>query len=550
MTTIDHLDAATVRTVAESHGVCIRPLLRELTDTVTGETRVVAIPCGSTRGRVCGPCADKARRLRMQQCREGWHRDHEDEPTEVDGRDQEEEGSAVEAASRRVRSTRRRQDAPDLPRVPSESRTIGKQLTSPSGKTYRPSMFLTLTLPSYGKVLDDGTPTDPSTYDYRRAALDAMHFSKLVDRFWQNLRRCAGYRVQYFSAVEAQHRLAPHLHAAVRGVISRSVVLQVIAASYHQVWWPDFDQVVYPDLRVPVWDERMVGYVCPYSGALLPTWEEALDQLDVELEADPARRPAHVVRFGKQADYKWLIAHSPRTSKVVGYLTKYLTKSVAETYGEHLTSRQQAHLDRVNEQTRWLPCSPECANWLRYGIQPRDAEPGLEPGACGRAAHDAANLGYGGRRVLVSRQWTGKTLTEHRADRAEVVRQVLAEAGIGREDLDQFAADATDHQGVARYAWKSVNANELTLALWRAAVLTLIRQRTRWREQYERAKQAGSTTPRPPDNQPKPGLRPGGQGWPKAIAQRREAPLTTWPENPPSNVGRRRPPAIGKEQDS
>ena len=69
-----------------------------------------------------------------------------------------------------------------------------------------------------------------------------MHFSKAVDRLWQNLRRCAGYKVQYFSAVESQRRLAMHLHAAVRGIIPRSVVMQVIRATYHQVWWPAFDQ--------------------------------------------------------------------------------------------------------------------------------------------------------------------------------------------------------------------------------------------------------------------------------------------------------------------
>jgi hypothetical protein len=33
--------------------------------------------------------------------------------------------------------------------------------------------------------------------------LDALHFSKLVDRLCQNLRRCAVYRVQSFAAVEA-----------------------------------------------------------------------------------------------------------------------------------------------------------------------------------------------------------------------------------------------------------------------------------------------------------------------------------------------------------
>ena len=43
-----------------------------------------------------------------------------------------------------------------------------------------------------------------------------------------------------------------------------------------------------------------------------------------------------------------------------------------------------------------------CANWLRYGIQPKDPGPGLVPGRCPSPAHDRDNLGLGGRRVLWS----------------------------------------------------------------------------------------------------------------------------------------------------
>ena len=81
-------------------------------------------------------------------------------------------------------------------------------------------------------------PVDPATYDYDRAARDALHFAALVDRFIQNLRRCVGCDVQYFAAVEPQRRLAPHVHIAIRGTISRAELRQVVAATYHQVWWP------------------------------------------------------------------------------------------------------------------------------------------------------------------------------------------------------------------------------------------------------------------------------------------------------------------------
>ena len=63
--------------------------------------------------------------------------------------------------ARRHRSTRRRQDAPDLPRRKVSPRTLGKSYTAPDGKTFRPSMFVTLTCPSYGRVDHRGVPVDP-----------------------------------------------------------------------------------------------------------------------------------------------------------------------------------------------------------------------------------------------------------------------------------------------------------------------------------------------------------------------------------------------------
>jgi len=48
-------------------------------------------------------------------------------------------------------------------------------------------MFVTVTLPSYGRVQrGTGVPVDPGSYDYRAAARDAIHFSRLLDRLVQN----------------------------------------------------------------------------------------------------------------------------------------------------------------------------------------------------------------------------------------------------------------------------------------------------------------------------------------------------------------------------
>ena len=66
-----------LRLLAEHHGVCVRPLALRRTDTTTGQTEIVEVPCGATLASKCKPCAERGRRLRIQQIREGWHLDHE-----------------------------------------------------------------------------------------------------------------------------------------------------------------------------------------------------------------------------------------------------------------------------------------------------------------------------------------------------------------------------------------------------------------------------------------------------------------------------------------
>jgi hypothetical protein len=480
-------------------GVCVRPVLARVTDLETGETRHVPIWCGSTREDRCPACADRARRLRMQQCREGWHLDTEPEwatPNDAEDEDQGDDaddgqGDEQDDGSRRVRSTRRREDVPDLPRVPAEDRTIGRVFTAPDGKTYRPSMFVTLTLGSYGRVTAEGVPVDPQRYDYRRAALDALHFPKLVDRFWQNLRRCAGYQVQYFSTIEPQRRFAPHLHAAIRGAIPRQVLRCVRAATYHQLWWPAHDTPVYIE-RLPIWTDQ--GYADPDNGELLPSWADALDALD----ADPDAEPAHVVRFGDQDNIQGLTAGTPGAERAIGYLCKYVTKAIGRTYddAEDPSSARVAHIDRLAEEVRWLPCAPTCANWLRYGVQPAGAQAGMVPGQCKHKAHDRDNLGVGGRRVLVSRKWSGKTLAAHRADRAAVVRAALEEAGIDPDDHDELSVVGSN----GRLSWELLGRSRVDAPTYAAAIAHAITTRQRWHREYEAAKSvaAARAGPAPP----------------------------------------------------
>jgi hypothetical protein len=496
---------------AEKFGVCVRPLVKEVEDQDAFELRYVAVPCGSTLESVCSPCAKKAKALRMTQCREGWHMADEpdftpDEPTEDqvglltyradllaayrraevegNGADMDELRDAIRdadadlkaagvrgrlpspdvSATRPVkRSTRRRQDAPNLPRRRVSKRTVGREY---AGK-YRPSMFTTLTLDSYGRVRDDGTPADFDTYDYRRAARDAVHFASLVDRWWQNLRRVVGFDVQYFATVEPQRRATPHLHAAMRGSFPHEVIRKVTEATYHQVWWPNHDQLVYqPGDELPVWDSAAEGFVDPQSRRPLTSWEEAVADL-VE--------PAHTVTFGRQVHSKGILGGSEEAGRHIGYLTKYLTKSVGEVI-EAASDRQKEHHDRLHAELSVTPCSDRCAVWLLYGVQPRGVRSSMTPGHCKNRAHRRTTLGLPGRRVLVSRKWSGKTLADHKADRKRFVAEALAAVGIVKPVTD-----------TSRLVWHNVRPGDPNVPPRAHLLLHGIAERTRWRAEYDKA---------------------------------------------------------------
>jgi hypothetical protein len=268
-----------------------------------------------------------------------------------------------------------------------------------------------------------------------------------------------------------------------RGAIPREVIRTVTRATYLQLWWPAFDEPVYVD-DVPAWDPLDECYRDPEAGRRLPMWEEALDALD----ADPEARPALIMGFGSQVDIKGIIAPSKDADRSIRYLVKYLTKAVSETYSdpERPDPAYEVHIDRLHAEVLYLPCSPQCGNWLRYGIQPKDPGPGLAPGMCPSKAHDRENLGIGGRRVQVSRAWSGKTLKEHKADRATVVREVLAAAGVYAPDSDRLAADVLAHDGKPRFIWEEVPVSE---ADYVDTVLASVVQAQRWRAEYEAAKQ-------------------------------------------------------------
>jgi hypothetical protein len=170
-------------------------------------------------------------------------------------------------------------------------------------------------------------------------------------------------------------------------------------------------------------------------------------------------------------DAQGVLAGSPDSQRCIRYLTKYLTKQISGCHDAR-TDDQHDHADRLCEALRYEPCSPTCANWLRYGITPKKARPGLVPGQCKGKAHRRDNLGYAGRRVLVSRKWSGKTLADHRADRKAWLLAML--------DLP-----ATEP---ARYTWKRVSPGDRDCWNPTRRLMHVLDERTRWLTALEQAR--------------------------------------------------------------
>jgi hypothetical protein len=275
-----------------------------------------------------------------------------------------------------------------------------------------------------------------------------------------------GWDVQYFATVEPQQRVAPHLHAAIRGSISHEVLRQVTAATYHQVWWPAHDELVYDRDRLPVWDGARRSFVDPDTRKPLTPWAMATDEVD---------EPAHVVRFGRQVHSKGILGGSEEAGRHIGYLTKYLTKSIGEVV-EATTDRQRDHHDRLHAELAVTPCSPQCAIWLLYGVQPHGANSKTIPGRCKGRAHRRTTLGLPGRRVLVSRKWSGKTLVDHRADRLSYVLNMLASVGIEKPE-----------RKAAREIWQKVRPGDPNLPPRAHLLMHAISERIRWRAEYDKA---------------------------------------------------------------
>ena len=192
----------------------------------------------------------------------------EDDLVEDEAMDVTEDESGQERV-RTVRSTRRIGGFPDLPTVPMDARTAGRAFMDPrTRRVFQPSMFVTLTLPSYGKVVPGrGVPVDPSRYDYRRAALDALPVSAVAGPVLAEPRPLRGVQ----GAVLLRGRGATPAGAArARGGAGRDPAGHDQGCRQGDVptrrGGPSVERVVYEGEQRPVWDEGRRGYVDPVDG--------------------------------------------------------------------------------------------------------------------------------------------------------------------------------------------------------------------------------------------------------------------------------------------
>gem|GEM_PF-4445733 len=124
-----------------------------------------------------------------------------------------------------------------------------------------------------------------------------------------------------------------------------------------------------------MWDVDQAGYVDRKTQAPLLTWAQAEQALGTE-----GAEPAYVARLGSidPREMKGIEVGTKDAERAIQYVTKYVTKNLAD----QATPRgdaARAHFDRLHAELAVLPCTPACANRLRYGIQPDKS--GARPGA-------------------------------------------------------------------------------------------------------------------------------------------------------------------------
>ena len=340
-------------------------------------------------------------------------------------------------------------------------------------------MFLTLTL----RLLRPGRRRRAPRSTRTATTTGGRPGTRSTSRRWStgSGRTCAAASARTCSTSppsNPRRRGAPHFHAAIRGTIPRAELRAIAAATYHQVWWPAHDQItLHAATRLP-----RLGRPTR-QGLHRPRHRRAAADLGPGLSTQLDRDPRTWSGSAPQVDVKGILAGTEEAGRHIGYLTKYLTKSVGQAAGldEHATDAQRDHAAGCLAELR----SPRARRGARTGCSTASSPraPGRhDPGRCKGKAHEPEHLGNAGRRVLVSRKWSGKTLDDHRAERGEFVRQLLDQ---GRHPTRPTAPTTDPTRG--RRPDPATPTPTAPVLLLRA-----IAERQRWKAEYTAAQCAGN----------------------------------------------------------
>ena len=428
-------------------------------DLTTGRVDVVPVPCGSRWEDRCRPCADKNRRLRMAQCREGWHLDRRThrrrrrEPTErqkqlhghprrparrLPGRREprtttdecEQIRETVAELDHELRGARRPRPArparPEPPRqqalhpaaagraepAPPPGRAAHRRAGLRGGRTgprrssrspWTPTGGWTATAPRSTRTATT-TAGPPGTRSTSRSSWTGS--GRTSAAAW------AG--TSSTSAPSNRNAAAPRTSTPPSAAPSPAPSCgRSPPPPTTRCGGPPTTRSATPAIGCRCGTTTRKGSSTPTPASRCRPSTRPPTQLT---------EPAHVVRFGPQVHVKGILGGTEEAGRHIGYLTKYLTKSVARPPGSATTptDRQREHRRRLRRRAAAHPvlaAVPDLAA-LRH---PAQGPPHRRcPGLCKGKAHKPEHLGIAGRRVLVSRKWSNKTLDDHHAERDRV----------------------------------------------------------------------------------------------------------------------------------
>ena len=273
---------------------------------------------------------------------------------------------------RRPRSTRRRQDAPDLPRGKVSKRTVGRTYAAPDGKTFRPSMFLTLTCPT----ATAGSATTARRSTRARTTIGGRRGTRCTSPRCStgSCRTCAASSARTCSTSPPSNR-----NDGSRRTCTSRCAAPSPAPSCGRSW--------------PRPTTRCGGRPPTPSGSTATSCRSGTSTRRLPRPGH-RRSPAHLGRgprrdrrrrtsrgtwpgSGTRFDAQGVLAGSKDAARCIGYLTKYLTKQRRPTATRPTPTPGAPTPTGSPTRCGTSRARRRCANWLRYGVQPKNARPGL-----------------------------------------------------------------------------------------------------------------------------------------------------------------------------